>query len=113
MELKHNPGISQNEISRKLNVDKAMSARSVKKLIELGYIRKKENTQDIRAYELYITKKAEEVIPKVIEILDKRINILIEGIGINEIYSSIDFLESVLENSKNYRKKQCEGMKEN
>lgn len=109
--LNKNEGISQNEISRELNVDKAMSARSIKKLIELGYVRKEENKEDIRAYKLYITDKAKNIIPELIEILDDWTDILVQGNDKEKIESSLDFLESVLENGKRYRKECCERMK--
>jgi Transcriptional regulators len=109
--LNKNGGISQNEISRELNVDKAMSARTVKKLIELGYIRKEENQEDTRAYKLYITDKAKNIIPELIEILDGWADILVQGNDKETIETSLDFLESVLENGKRYRKKCCERMK--
>ena len=109
--LNKNGGISQNEISRELNVDKAMSARTVKKLIELGYIRKEENQEDTRAYKLYITDKAKNIIPELIEILDGWSDILVQGNDKETIETSLDFLESVLENGKRYRKKCCERMK--
>ena len=109
--LNRNEGISQNEISKELNVDKAMSARTVKKLIELGYIRKEENEEDIRAYKLYITDKAKSIIPEIIEILDDFTSILVQGNDRETIETSLDFLESVLENGKRYRKKCCERMK--
>lgn len=109
--LNRNEGISQNEISRELNVDKAMSARTVKKLIELGYIRKEENEEDIRAYKLYITDKAKSIIPEILEILDDFTNILVQGNDRETIEASLNFLESVLENGKRHRKKCCERMK--
>jgi DNA-binding MarR family transcriptional regulator len=109
--LNKNGGISQNEISRELNVDKAMSARTVKKLIELGYIRKEENQEDTRSYKLYITDKAKNIIPELIEILDGWADILVQGNDKDTIETSLDFLESVLKNGKKYRKNQCKGMK--
>jgi DNA-binding MarR family transcriptional regulator len=111
--LKRNSGISQNEISRELNVDKAMSARSVKKLIELGYIKKEENIEDIRAYKLYLTTKAEAVIPEILEIIQAWIGILADGISDYEAAAAMGFLEKVLENGRNYRREHCERVKEN
>lgn len=109
--LNRNEGISQNEISRELSVDKAMSARTVKKLIELGYIRKEENEEDIRAYKLYITDKAKQIIPELIEILNDWTNILVQGNDKEKIETSLEFLESVLENGKRYKRESCERMK--
>lgn len=100
-------GISQNDISRELNVDKAMSARTIKKLIELGYIRKEENSEDTRAYKLYITEKAKNTLPEILEIINEWISILEEGSSEEEIEISTNFLENALENAKRFRMKNC------
>lgn len=105
--LKRLPGISQNEISRELNVDKAMSARTIKKLIELRYIRKEENEKDIRAYKLFITDDAEKVIPEIMEIMDEWVNILLQGNSEEQKEKGIIFLKGILENAQKYTKKQC------
>lgn len=105
------PGMNQNEISKHLNVDKAMSARTVKKLIEYGYIKKKENKEDIRANKLYITEAAEAIIPDIIKILSEWIEIIVSGSSEEQIETGIDFLESVLKNAKEYRAKLCERVK--
>lgn len=104
-------GISQNEISRDLNVDKAMSARTIKKLIDLGYIRKEVNKEDERAYMLYLTDKGKSIIPGIIKIRDEWINILIKNEEEYEINTSIKFLEKVLGNAKLHKKEINERMK--
>lgn len=109
--LNRNVGISQNEISRELSVDKAMSARTIKKLIELGYIKKEENKEDIRAYKLYITDKAKDIIPEVLEIIEEWIGILVQGNEKERIEASIEFLESALENGRKFKRNYCERMK--
>lgn len=104
-------GISQSEISRELNVDKAMSARAVKKLISLGYIKKEENKEDVRAYKLYITDKAKKIVPEIIKIIYGWINIIVDGSSEEDIGISIRFLDNVLKNGKMYRKSICERMR--
>lgn len=93
-------GINQNEISRKLYVDKSMSAKSIKKLINLGYVDKKEDKEDARAYKLYLTNKAKDIIPEILEIRNKWIDILSQGSNDEKIEASIDFLWKALENGK-------------
>lgn len=105
------PGISQNDISKELNVDKAMSARTVKKLIELGYIKKEENKEDIRAYKLYITNKGRKLLPQIREIVEEWINILIKGNNEEEVKISVKFLEDVLRKAKEYKVAGCERRK--
>lgn len=104
-------GISQNDISKELSVDKAMSARTIKKLIELGYVKKEENKEDVRAYKLHITNKGKNLIPEIKKITQEWINILIEGNTENEIKTSIKFLEDVLRKGNQYRARCCDGRK--
>lgn len=100
LSLSKNEGINQNEISRKLYVDKSMSAKSIKKLINLGYVHKKEDKEDARAYKLYLTDKAKSIIPEILEIRDRWIDILSQGSGDGSIETSIDFLWKALGNGK-------------
>lgn len=109
--LNKKDGISQNDISRELNVDKSMSTRTVKKLIDLGYVKKQENKKDERAYKIYLTDKGRGIIPEILEIIDLWIDILVEGNREEEIKTSIEFLENVLENGRKYRRNHCERMK--
>jgi DNA-binding MarR family transcriptional regulator len=98
--LNENEGVCQNKISNELNVDKAMATRNIKKLVELGYIRKESNREDTRAYKLYITNQGKEIIPEVIEIVKEWIDILVQGSSDKKIEESIEFLEQVLINGK-------------
>ncbi|PJI08465.1 MULTISPECIES: MarR family winged helix-turn-helix transcriptional regulator [Clostridium] len=100
LSLSKNEGINQNEISRKLYVDKSMSAKSIKKLISLGYVHKKEDKEDARAYKLYLTDKAKDIIPQILEVRDRWIDILSQGSDDEKIETSIDFLWKALENGK-------------
>lgn len=42
-----------------------MSARTIKKLMELGYVRKESDSRDSRAYKLYLTQSAKDIIPEI------------------------------------------------
>ena len=61
--LEKNEGITQIKLSREVGNDKAMSARTITKLIESGFVYKKQDEKDSRAYNLYVTEKAKELIP--------------------------------------------------
>jgi DNA-binding MarR family transcriptional regulator len=95
-----NEGINQNQISRELNVDKAMSARTVKQLITLGYIKKEEDPQDSRAFNLFLTDKAKAVIPKLREKLLQWNEAITVGMSEDEKRGLMELLSKVLENAK-------------
>ena len=59
-----NEGISQNRLSREVGNDKAMSARTITKLVKAGFVKKVEDQKDARACNLYLTDKGWDVIPK-------------------------------------------------
>jgi DNA-binding MarR family transcriptional regulator len=74
--LEKNEGISQNKISNIIGNDKAMSARTITKLIELDYVYKKEDECDGRAYNLYLTSKAKKIAPEIHNEIEKLISLV-------------------------------------
>lgn len=63
--LEKNEGISQSQISKEIGNDKAMSTRTITRLIEKGYILKIQDEKDSRAYKLYLTEKAKNTMPSI------------------------------------------------
>ncbi|MDP4146423.1 MAG: MarR family winged helix-turn-helix transcriptional regulator [Bacillota bacterium] len=104
MVLSRCEGISQKQISKELNVDKAMSARVIKKLIELGYVEKQEDEKDCRACKLFLTDKAKSIVPEIKNDINKWIGFITEGFDEEENEFVADYLEKVLFNAKRYRK---------
>ena len=98
--LKENEGISQNKISKELGYDKAMSARTIIKLIELGYLDRQEDEADSRAYKLYLTEKAKVIIPKILNEIHKLVNLITVDLNGEEKIITIESLNKVLNNIK-------------
>jgi len=63
MELSREDGISQEQLSERLEVDKATTARAIRKLLDLGYVERRRDERDRRAYCLFLTKRGQELIP--------------------------------------------------
>ena len=59
--VRHNPGLSQREISAQLNMDKGAVARRTANLEQKGYLIRRENPADGRSQLLYATEKAENL----------------------------------------------------
>lgn len=104
--LYHNEGINQNQISRELDVDKAMSARVIKKLIDLGYIKKEADHDDSRAYKLYLTDEAKTIIPQIKNELNKWKNIITQSLSEQEKEELYRMLLIVQNDTKKHRNKQ-------
>ncbi|MGL4345611.1 MAG: MarR family winged helix-turn-helix transcriptional regulator [Cellulosilyticaceae bacterium] len=61
-------GISHDELTDKVSVDKGTTTRAIKKLEEAGYVTTAVNQQDKRKYHIYLTPKALEIRDEVLEI---------------------------------------------
>lgn len=59
--VRHNPGISQKEVSENLNMDKGAVARRAANLEQKGYLSRKENPADGRSRLLFATPKADSL----------------------------------------------------
>ncbi len=57
-----NPGISQDALVQYYQIDKGAIAKSIRRLEELGYVRREHNPDDRRAYCLFPTEEAKRVI---------------------------------------------------
>ncbi|MCR1934544.1 MarR family winged helix-turn-helix transcriptional regulator [Clostridium tepidum] len=98
--LYEDEGINQKVLSDRVKVDKALSARAIKRLIELGYVEKIINNKDARAYKLYLTQKAKVVVPKIREILDDWLQIITDGLTEKEKETAEYLLENMYMNIK-------------
>ncbi len=78
-ELLHNEGVSQDELRRRRNVDKATIAKAVKKLIDHGYLYKERDANDKRAFCLYTTPKGSELKPEIERIIGLEQELLLRG----------------------------------
>lgn len=65
MALQHHEGITQEELTTLVCVDKAATARAVKSLEEKGYLRRVQDEQDRRQNRIYLTETAKELGPVV------------------------------------------------
>ena len=91
-------GITQKELSRRLAIDKATTAKAVKKLAELGYIRIETSEEDKRFNNLYLSDKGREILPGVRRVLKETRGILYRGFTDEESEQSLVFLSRMFEN---------------
>lgn len=91
-------GISQEKLSRKLNVDKATVTRSIKKLVEDGFVERRQDEKDKRAYLLYITEKGKRVKPDIESMFREWNEIVLEGFDDDEVAQVVSYMERISEN---------------
>ncbi|NCU31624.1 MAG: MarR family transcriptional regulator [Candidatus Moranbacteria bacterium] len=61
--LSRHDGANQEEIAERLKIDKTMAAKAIKKLEGNGYILKKRDQSDGRAYNVFLTQKGRDLVP--------------------------------------------------
>lgn len=77
------PGANQEELSRIFAVDKANTARAVKRLEEKGYLRREDDPGDARAFRLYLTPDGLSAVGRIRAALADWNEALISGIDAN------------------------------
>lgn len=76
LNLYKNENITQEELTEKLKLDKATTARAIKKLEEEGYVKRIKRESDKRAYSLMLTKKAKDIQEEVYYIMSEWENMI-------------------------------------
>jgi len=77
-------GISQEELSDHLKIDKGSVAKSIKKLENEGYIQRSIDSDDKRAYKVSLTQKGIDIIPLVQEAIKSWEDIIISDLSDSE-----------------------------
>lgn len=98
--LEKNEGITQIKLSREVGHDKAMSARTITKLIELGFVYKEHDEKDSRAYNLYVTEKAKELIPIIRAEIRDLVDLIAEDLTEEEKIITSKSLVKILEKTQ-------------
>ncbi|MGL5692573.1 MAG: MarR family winged helix-turn-helix transcriptional regulator [Peptostreptococcaceae bacterium] len=92
MQLYKKDGISQEELSENLNIDKGTTCRAIKKLEDEQFLTRVRDEKDKRAYKLYLTDKSKEMKSDIFNVLDEWENSISEDLSKEEV----DILISVL-----------------
>lgn len=66
----HNPGITQDQLARKIYINKSNVARQLVVLEEDGFVQRKSSPEDKRAMQVFPTQKALDCLPKIARIFE-------------------------------------------
>ena len=97
--LDRSPGMTQNEVSVKTDIDKATAAKGLSKLEQQGYITRVPDERDRRIRRLYLTESGKEIIPKVKESLARVTEVgaaELTGEELEQLFSLLDTVENSL-----------------
>ena len=108
MRLLHQDGINQNVLSNLVHTDKANTARAVRKLMRLGYVRRERSSDDRRAYALYVTDRARDIEDEIQAILKSWTVILTCSMDHTSQETARTLLGIMIKNASNYFENQHE-----
>lgn len=104
--IRHNHGITQEEVSESLSLDKALITRIVKKLIDDGLVVREVHPKDKRAYMLFPTPKAEELKKEIVNYEEEYYKMVLSVLSVSEEELFLNLLEKVYIKSKLIRKEE-------
>lgn len=93
-------GVNQKELGEKLNIDKANTARAIKKLEKIGYVESIIDAEDKRNKKIYLTKEGHTIIPFIKESLMRTRLIMLHGFTkteTNQLFYLLDKIENNVE----------------
>lgn len=93
--LCHHPGTNQDELSKMLHLNKSNVTRSLQKLESDGFVTREIDSSDKRMIRVYPTKKATEVLPKIIEKLNCWNEMILEDLSEEEKVLLNNLLEKI------------------
>jgi DNA-binding MarR family transcriptional regulator len=108
LSLSHNEGVTQEEMSCKLFIDKGTTAKAIKRLEDEGYVKRSVDDKDKRAYKVYLTEEGRKVTAEISEVIHDWNDILTSGFTEEEKRIALILLQRMLENkNKQISKGEC------
>lgn len=98
VEIYRNEGLSQEDLKKRLNIDKSAITRVLKGMIEKGYVERCSNDLDRRYYCLYTTDLAKSKIDYIFKVFQMGSMWLLEGISDEEANTVIRILDKMCDN---------------
>jgi len=98
--LYDNEGINQEQLSSILYIDKSVTAKTIKSLVDKGFLIRKVCEKDRRAKKIYLTDKGRESKNEIFELIEKWISCVFNGIDSNSRDFVIKELQLMAENAK-------------
>jgi DNA-binding MarR family transcriptional regulator len=98
-------GISQEEVSDHLKIEKTTTAKAMKRLEKEGYIKRSIDSGDKRAYKVFLTQKALDIKPVIYNLIKNWAGILMTDLTGNEKETIYQLLEKMAKNAFAYFEK--------
>ena len=81
MHLARRPGCTQSDLADAMQMQKITISRHAQRLVSAGWIERRDNPDDARAYHLYVSRKAEPLIEKLARVAEEMRAEYLRGLG--------------------------------
>jgi len=95
MNINHQPGSSQQQLSDRLLVVKSNTSALLKKMIERGWIVRKKNDHDGRLYHLFLTHEGEKKLQQSMAVQIEVIQAMTRVMSDSEIQANLEIMQRV------------------
>ena len=97
--IEQHPGITQNDLSGKTDIDKATAAKGLAKLEQQGYLQRIPDSEDGRVRRLYLTKAGKAIMPAIRATLRRVTEVCATDLSrkeLDELFRLLDRVEAAL-----------------
>ena len=98
-------GIDQKSIRKYLRLDKGTIAKTILPLVHKGYITRKTDTKDKRAYQIFLTPKGRDILPEIKDAVKRWMDALTTDFTEEEKETAHNLVWRMSENARNYLKR--------
>lgn len=95
LEINRHPGISQEELTKTMHIDKSNVARGLIQLSELGYITRHQDKEDLRSLRLFPSEEGIKLSKVISTTFKEQRNFLLQDFSENEITLLMTFLDKL------------------
>jgi DNA-binding MarR family transcriptional regulator len=101
--LNRNDGLSQQDLTEYVKIDKGCIAKSIKSLEDEGYITRSTDPDDRRAVKVFLTQKARGTMPVIKDVIKNWESALVSGLKDDEKLLAEQILYKMAKNAYNYK----------
>ncbi len=98
----HAPGISQDQLARRICINRSNVTRQLTYLEEHGYVERRQSESDRRVLLVYPTQRALDILPTVKAVVREWNEFITEGFSADELEQLEDMLERIAQKARDY-----------
>ena len=110
--LSRNDGLSQDELSGLVGLDKTTTARAIKSLVDLGYVIREHDPEDKRMYHLHLSQKGKALIPEIRRLISEWNAMISHNLSPVEKSRLQQDLKKMSENARQFKENDFRGLPE-